>query len=164
MRLELIKTVKKKSLKIVCEVDFYKQSPYIELLNDITNIAMLQRKMESMGQVKPQSKISSKLRVLGDYKNGEVCDISSGFPEREYGKYEITYLENESPLPFRYRKHSIKRISPVSSNLADEIEQLDKQVANCLLSEDEVVERDNFRLVDNRNLYGIPITKLLKIV
>lgn len=157
MRLELIKTVKKKSLEIVCEVDFYKQSPYIELLNDIANIAMLQRKMESMGASKASIKnIIKNFESLGIINNGEVCDISSGFPEREYGKYEITYLENESPLPFRYRKHSIKRISPVSSNLADEIEPLDKQVANCLLSEDEVVERDSFRLVDNRNLYGIP--------
>lgn len=157
MRLELIKTVKKKSLEIVCEVDFYKQSPYIELLNDIANIAMLQRKMESMGASKAAIKnIIKNFESLGIIKNGEVCDISSGFPEREYGKYEITYIENESPLPFQYRKHSIKRISPVSSNLADKIEQLDKQIANCLLSEDEVVERDSFRLVDNRNLYGIP--------
>lgn len=157
MRLELIKTVKKKSLEIVCEVDFYKQSPYIELLKDIANIAMLQRKMKSLGASKAAIKnIIKNFEFLGIIKNGELCNISSGFPEREYGKYEITYVENESPLPFRYRKHSIKRISPVSDNIADQIKPLDRQIANCLLSEDEVVERDNFRLMSNRNLYGIP--------
>jgi len=128
LRIELKKNIKVKSIEVIAEVDFLKKSPYIKLLEGFSHQTELENKLKADSFIEPAiNNIIKKLESLGVIKNGTISNLEDGFPERELGKYKISYYENDTSRPFKFYIRSIERIEAVSKNIADDIIPLDKQ-------------------------------------
>lgn len=112
MKITLTKKVKVEQLEFIGEVNFFDvDSPYIELLKNITSEHNLKDELHQKGLTNSAIKnVISKLESLGVIKNGYLENIKNGFPEKEYGKYELVIFENDTSLPFIYKNKGIKRI------------------------------------------------------
>ncbi len=133
MRIELTKNIAVKNIEIIAEVDFFKESPYIELLEGFNHQKELEDKLHSDGLTKPAiSNIIKNLESLGVIKSGSITDLKNGFPERELGKYKVTYYENDKNQPFKFHIKSIERVKAISQNIADDIRPISKQFLSQL--------------------------------
>lgn len=112
MKITLTKKIKVEQLEFIGEVNFFDaDSPYIELLKNITSEHNLKDELHQKGLTNSAIKnVISKLESLGVIKNGYLENIENGFPEKEYGKYELVIFENDTRLPFIYKNKGIKRI------------------------------------------------------
>lgn len=124
MTIELRKDIKLYEMEFVGEVDFFKESPYIKLLQNFKTEKELIEELEDKNM--PESAIKNIVQKLTDLKvleNGNIQDIKDGFPEKEYGKYTLEIFKNDTSLPFEFKNKEIKRGKAVSRNTADNIRQ-----------------------------------------
>ena len=94
MKIELKKSVPLYQMVFIAEVDFFRQSPYIELLDGIKTESELKGNLRQKKM--PESAIKNiihNLEALHVINNGHIEDISEGFPEREYGKFCLNFLK-----------------------------------------------------------------------
>jgi hypothetical protein len=114
LKITLIKQVKVEKLEFIGEVSFFAEnSPYIELLKNITTEHDLQNELSNKGMTDAAvNNVISKLELLGVLKNGhiEIENIKNGFPENEYGKYSLEVFENDTSFPFKHKNKKIERI------------------------------------------------------
>ncbi|MBI9109366.1 MAG: hypothetical protein JEZ04_21655 [Spirochaetales bacterium] len=158
MRITLKKKIQLKSIEILAEVDFnHEESPYIELLEQYTNQQDMKQKLAESGvESAAINNILKNLTALGIIENGSIKNIQKGFPEREYGKYEVLYYENDTNLPFKYQIHSIKRTGVVSGNRADRVAKIQSELLKSLLEESrDLSSGKNFRILKIINEQGI---------
>lgn len=113
-------------MEILAEVDFFKESPYIQLLQGYSSVDELRERLHSDGLSKPAiHNVIQNLESLGVIQNRSIVDVEAGFPEREFGKYRVTYYENDLANPFQFFIKNIERIAAKSDNMADLIEPID---------------------------------------
>jgi hypothetical protein len=159
LRIELVKNIAVKTVEVLAEVDFFKQSPYIQLLDGITTENKLKEKLKSHKLSQPAIKnILKNLKVLRVLKNGTISNIEQGFPEREFGKYRITYYENRNSYPFKYHVKKIERIKAQSQNVAEDIVELDRRLLSVLNkgSNIDFTTDQQFRIITVLNGRGLP--------
>ncbi len=97
-------------MTFIGEVDFFKKSPYIELLENITIENDLIDELKNRGM--PESAINNIIKRLEKLKvlqYGYIGNLENGFPEKEYGKYELEIFKNDSILPFKNKNRKISR-------------------------------------------------------
>lgn len=151
MRIELKKNIEVKSIEVIAEVDFFKESPYIKLLEGFSHQTELENKLKADNFIAPEiNNIIKNLESLGVIKNGTISNLENGFPERELGKYKISYYENDTSRPFKFHIRSIERIEAVSKNIADNIMPLDKQFLSQLENEtcNDFSTKEKFRVLE----------------
>lgn len=124
MKIELSKKITLRKLEFVGEVNFFEESPYIELLKNISTENELREVLESKELGSSAIKnIIQKLENLGVLEDGDIINIEDGFPEREFGKYSLELYENNTRLPFKYKNKEIRRERAISKNIADKIKE-----------------------------------------
>ncbi len=113
MRIELSKNILEISTKVIAEVDFFEKekSPYIKLLEGLNSREDIENHLENKGftdtSIRNIIKNLESLKVI-DRDNGTI-HIENGFPERELGKYQLSYYYNNTKMPFEYFYKSIER-------------------------------------------------------
>lgn len=134
MKIELTKQIQFKTIEMIAEVDFYKKSPYLNLLKDHRNKDNLEQSLRRKG-IEPAAvkNIICHLKSLGVMDPSGSIQKVGELPEYEYGKYEVSYYENDDELPFKYHVSGIKRVAPVSENSANEIQAIEKELRAKLL-------------------------------
>ena len=135
MRIRLTKKIKVKQIEVIAEVDFYnKKSPYIALLKDFNHQYELEDSLNADGLSAPAIKnIIKKLEDLGILKNdGSISSLTLGFPETEFGKYQITYYHNQDTYPFIFHAKKIERVQAVSKNSVDDIKDIEPELLKQL--------------------------------
>ena len=112
MKIELTKQIDIYKMEFIGEVDFFRKSPYIELLENIESENQLRAELESRGM--PESAIKNVIKRLYDLRvlqNGYIENLENGFPEKEYGKFELEIFENDESYPFVFKNRKIQRQS-----------------------------------------------------
>jgi hypothetical protein len=159
MRIELTKNIKVKSIEVVAEIDFYKESPYVEMLSCFHHQIDLEKELlfKNVSEAAIHNIIKN-LEILGVIKNGSIVNLNNGFPEKELGKYKITYYENDTIKPFKFYIKYIERVQAVSKNIADNIVDIDKQLLKVLNQTDnkDFETNETFKVIsviDGKVLY-----------
>jgi len=160
MRIELNKQIKLKSIEIIAEVDFYQESPYIKLLEEYSHVEDL--KIDLKGKMEPAAikNIIKNLEALKIINNGSIVDLENGFPEREYGKYQVNYYENDTTLPFQYKKHNIRRLKATDRYTIDNIKDIQVDLRNILLEKGRDLKRnEDFQILEITKNQGLYLTQ-----
>ena len=149
MKIELKKKIKINKMIFVGELDFFEKSPYIELLKDIKTEDDLKNLLEDRKM--PQSAINNLLKRLKDLKvlhNGEIKNLTNGFPSREYGKYTLETFENDNMLPFQFKNRDIKR----DTAFDDRIDNLRQDINFMDMVKDESNKKFRIEKIENNKV------------
>lgn len=148
MNIEMSKNIKLNTLEILAEVDFFKESPYIELLESFESKEELivHLVLENFEKATIDN-ILNRFEKLGIFKDDSIIDLKQGFPEREFGKYLITFCSNDTHLPFKYKKYNLERKSYTEENRIDSVDKIDKDLMVVLISNDDRVQNKKFRIL-----------------
>ena len=157
MRIELKKNIQIKQMEFVGEVDFFEESPYIELLKDMKTekdlVSELQNKNMPISAIKNIINRFEDLKVLRD---GYIIDVQSGFPEKEYGKYSFEYFENDTSKPFKFLTQDIKREKAVSRNSADNILDIERNLLDFIIKKNSIFKtKKEFEIIKIENRKGL---------
>jgi hypothetical protein len=128
MNINLSRDISLKKIELIAEVDFSdSNNPYHDLLKDIDTEAEMESSLKNIGMEDAEIKmIISKFKKNKIIKNGRLD--KSFISTREYGKYEITYVENDrlvNNLPIEINRvkpgkpHDVTNIS--SSSIIKEL-------------------------------------------
>lgn len=110
MKIELTKEITIKKIEFIGEVNFFEESPYIQLLKNFSTKKELIKELEEKNLTHSAiNNIIGKLEKLGVIEDGDIVNIEDGFPEKEYGKYSVELFENDEPLPFKLKNKEITR-------------------------------------------------------
>jgi len=112
VKIELTKEITVKKIEFIGEVNFFEESPYIELLKNFSTKKELIKELEEKNLTHSAiNNIIGKLEKLGVIEDGDIVNIEEGFPEKEYGKYSLELFENDTSLPFKLKNREITRES-----------------------------------------------------
>jgi hypothetical protein len=102
------------------EVDFFRESPYSQLLENIESERELRNELEDRGLSEPAIKnVVQKLRDLKILKDGYIEKPKKGFPVKEYGKFSLEVFENDTNKPFKNINRKIERESAFNHDISN---------------------------------------------
>ena len=139
MQITLTKTIKLYTSNMIAEVDFFKESPYIELFKKYRTKYDVKSFLEPKIGKAGVKNLLQRLDDLGCIQQGGEIDVLTGFPEREYGKYQLEYFHNKTEKPFVYKVKGIRREAPETQNIADRLEKNESLSKFLTAGEHEVV-------------------------
>jgi hypothetical protein len=118
LKIELVKTIPIYKMIFIGEVDFFRDSPYSQLLEIIDSERELQNELEDRGLSEPAIKnVVRKLRDLKILKDGYIEKPKKGFPVKEYGKFSLEVFQNDTNKPFKNINRKINRESAFSHDI-----------------------------------------------
>jgi hypothetical protein len=110
LKIELVKTIPIYKMTFIGEVDFFRDSPYSQLLENIESERELRNELEDRGLSEPAIKnVVQKLRDLKILKDGYIEKPKNGFPVKEYGKFSLEVFQNDTNKPFKNINRKINR-------------------------------------------------------
>jgi len=133
LKISLNKDIPIYKIVFIGEVDFFRESPYSELLENIESERELRSKLEDHKLSEPAIKnVSQKLRDLKILKDGYIERPTKGFPVKEYGKFSLEFFENDANMPFKNINRKIDRESAFNHDISNlkEDQQFIEKVSN----------------------------------